>query len=105
MIRTGHTTWCRYTLLRDAGHSPAGAGNLGVIVTASLAGLLFGFDTVVIAGVTDSIRNTFHLAPGSFWAGFAVASGLVGTFLGALFAGPPGDRFGTRDALNARVSD
>jgi sugar porter (SP) family MFS transporter len=75
------------------------AGNLGVIVTASLAGLLFGFDTVVIAGVTDSIRNTFHLAPGSFWAGFAVASGLVGTFLGALFAGPPGDRFGTRDAL------
>jgi sugar porter (SP) family MFS transporter len=73
--------------------------NLGVIVTASLAGLLFGFDTVVIAGVTDSIRNTFHLEAGSFWAGFAVASGLVGTFLGALFAGPPGDRFGSRDAL------
>ena len=73
--------------------------NFGVIVTASLAGLLFGFDTVVISGVTDSIRNTFHLAPGSFWAGFAVASGLVGTFLGALFAGPPGDRFGSRDAL------
>ena len=75
------------------------AGNLGVIVTASLAGLLFGFDTVVISGVTESIRNTFHLAPGSFWAGFAVASGLVGTFLGALLAGPPGDRFGSRDAL------
>lgn len=77
----------------------AGAGNIGVIVTASLAGLLFGFDTVVISGVTDSIRNVFHLAPGSFWAGFAVASGLIGTFLGALFAGPPGDRFGSRDAL------
>ena len=76
-------------------------GNLGVIVTASLAGLLFGFDTVVISGVTESIRNTFHLAPGSFWAGFAVASGLVGTFLGALLAGPPGDRFGSRDALKA----
>src|SRR5689334_5909315 len=74
-------------------------GNLGVIVTASLAGLLFGFDTVVISGVTESIRNVFHLAPGSFWAGFAVASGLVGTFLGALLAGPPGDRFGSRDAL------
>jgi sugar porter (SP) family MFS transporter len=73
--------------------------NLGVIVTASLAGLLFGFDTVVISGVTESIRTVFHLAPGSFWAGFAVASGLVGTFLGALFAGPPGDRFGSRDAL------
>jgi len=73
--------------------------NLGVIVTASLAGLLFGFDTVVIAGVTDSIRNLFHVAPGSFQDGFVVASGLVGTFLGALFAGPPGDRFGSRDAL------
>ena len=73
--------------------------NLGVIVTASLAGLLFGFDTVVIAGVTASIRDLFHVAPGSFQDGFVVASGLVGTFLGALFAGPPGDRFGSRDAL------
>jgi sugar porter (SP) family MFS transporter len=75
--------------------------NLGVIVTASLAGLLFGFDTVVIAGVTDSIRTVFHLAPGSFWAGFAVASGLVGTFLGALIAGKPGDAYGSRDSLKA----
>ena len=33
--------------------------------------------------------------------GFSVASGLVGTFLGALFAGPPGDRYGSRDALKA----
>jgi hypothetical protein len=31
----------------------AGAGNLGVIITASLAGLLFGFDTVVMSGVTQ----------------------------------------------------
>lgn len=78
-----------------------GAGNLGVVVTASLAGLLFGFDTVVISGVTESIRNVFHLAPGSFWFGFAVASGLVGTFLGALLAGKPGDTYGSRDALKA----
>ncbi len=75
--------------------------HLGVIVTASLAGLLFGFDTVVISGVTSSIRETFHLAPGSFWAGFAVASALIGTFLGALVAGPPGDKYGSRDALKA----
>jgi len=76
-----------------------GSTNIGVIVTASLAGLLFGFDTVVIAGATDSIRNLFHLDPGGFWAGFVVASGLVGTFLGAIFAGKPGDAFGSRDAL------
>src|SRR5690349_5137079 len=81
------------------GSSNLAARNLTVIVTASLAGLLFGFDTVVIAGATDSIRNLFHLDPGGFWAGFVVASGLVGTFLGALFAGKPGDAFGSRDAL------
>ncbi|MEO8017222.1 MAG: MFS transporter, partial [Pseudomonadota bacterium] len=73
--------------------------SLSVIVTASLAGLLFGFDTVVISGVTDSVRSVFHLEPGSFWDGFAVASGLLGTFIGALVAGSPGDRFGSRDTL------
>ena len=76
-----------------------GSRNLGVIVTASLAGLLFGFDTVVISGVTESVRSVFHLAPGSFWDGFAVASGLLGTFIGALVAGWPGDRYGSRDTL------
>jgi sugar porter (SP) family MFS transporter len=84
-----------------AGSGDLGARNLGVIVTASLAGLLFGFDTVVISGVTDSVRNVFHLAPGSFWDGFSVASGLLGTFIGALIAGWPGDRYGSRDTLKA----
>ncbi|MEJ0084912.1 MAG: sugar porter family MFS transporter [Pseudomonadota bacterium] len=79
----------------------AGSRNLGVIVTASLAGLLFGFDTVVISGVTESVRSVFHLVPGSFWDGFAVASGLLGTFIGALVAGWPGDAFGSRDTLKA----
>src|SRR5688500_10131351 len=75
------------------------SGNLGVIVTASLAGLLFGFDTVVISGVTDSLRNVFRLQPGSGWAGFSVASGLVGTVLGARSAGKPGDAYGSRESL------
>jgi sugar porter (SP) family MFS transporter len=76
-----------------------GARNLAVVITASLAGLLFGFDTVVISGVTESVRNVFLLEPGSFWDGFAVASALVGTLIGALVAGAPGDRYGSRDAL------
>jgi sugar porter (SP) family MFS transporter len=76
-----------------------GSRNLGVIVTASLAGLLFGFDTVVISGVTESVGKVFQLAPGSFWYGFAVASALVGTLIGALVAGAPGDRYGSRDTL------
>ena len=73
--------------------------NLGVILTASLAGLLFGFDTVVMSGVTQSLRDVFHLDPGSAWFGFSVASALLGTALGALIAGIPGDRWGSRDAL------
>ncbi len=73
--------------------------NLGVIVTASLAGLLFGFDTVVISGVTRSLSLVFHIDPAGFWYGFSVASALLGTFIGALFAGVPGDSLGSRDSL------
>jgi MFS family permease len=73
--------------------------NLGVILTASLAGLLFGFDTVVISGVTQSLAHVFHIQPGGFWYGFSVASALLGTFIGAMFAGVPGDRLGSRDSL------
>ena len=73
--------------------------NLGVILTASLAGLLFGFDTVVISGVTQSLAHVFHIEPGGFWYGFSVASALLGTFIGAMFAGVPGDRLGSRDSL------
>src|SRR3954468_3087698 len=76
-----------------------GAGNMGVIITASLAGLLFGFDTVVMSGVTQALRVVFHLDPDSAWFGFAVASALLGTALGALIAGVPGDRYGSRDSL------
>src|ERR1044072_435275 len=81
------------------GRAGGAMGNLGVIFTASLAGLLFGFDTVVIAGVTESVARTFHLEAGSFWYGFSVASALLGTFIGAVFAGAPGDRYGSRDTL------
>jgi sugar porter (SP) family MFS transporter len=76
-----------------------GSRNFGVILTASLAGLLFGFDTVVISGVTQSLSQVFHIEPGGFWYGFSVASALLGTFIGALFAGIPGDRLGSRDSL------
>lgn len=77
----------------------ANARNTGVVVTASLAGLLFGFDTVVISGVTESVGKVFELEKGGFWYGFAVASALLGTLIGALVAGIPGDRYGSRDTL------
>ena len=70
---------------------------LGVIVAASLAGLLMGFDTAVISGVTQSLRTVFALSP---WGlGLAVSAALWGTLTGALTLGKPGDRFGSREML------
>jgi sugar porter (SP) family MFS transporter len=68
-------------------------------VVAALGGLLFGFDTAVIAGATQALSRTFHLSPGSL--GVTVASALWGTVLGAMLAGIPGDRYGRRDSLRA----
>lgn len=71
--------------------------NRSAVGAASLGGLLFGFDTAVIAGVTDALRHTFHLSAAEL--GAAVSAALVGTLIGALGAGPPGDRFGSRTML------
>ncbi|MBV9268588.1 MAG: MFS transporter, partial [Acidobacteriaceae bacterium] len=64
---------------------------------AALGGLLFGFDTAVIAGATAALTKTYSLSPGML--GVTVSSALWGTILGAMFAGVPGDRFGRRDSL------
>ncbi|HEY6946980.1 MAG TPA: sugar porter family MFS transporter [Candidatus Acidoferrum sp.] len=66
-------------------------------VVAALGGLLFGFDTAVIAGATQPLKELYHLAP--FWLGFTVASALVGTVIGSMLAGIPGDRIGRRASL------
>ena len=68
----------------------------GVLV-GGLAGLLFGFDTAVIAGTTQGLTAAFHLDPASL--GWTVSSALWGTLIGALVAGLPGDAFGARNCL------
>lgn len=66
-------------------------------ITAALGGLLFGFDTAVIAGVTHALTVRFELTPGLL--GFTVAVALWGTILGAAIGGWMGDRFGRRYSL------
>jgi len=66
-------------------------------VVAALGGLLFGFDTAVIAGATSALSTLFHLTPASL--GITVAAALYGTILGAMFGGIPGDRYGRRGSL------
>lgn len=66
-------------------------------IVAALGGLLFGFDTAVIAGTTHGLTRTFHLSPGSL--GLTVSIALWGTIVGAMLAGFPADRYGRRDSL------
>lgn len=66
-------------------------------VVAGLGGLLFGFDTAVIAGCTSAIKEIFSMSDGML--GFTVASALIGTIVGALSVGKPGDTFGRRTCL------
>ena len=66
-------------------------------VVAALGGLLFGFDTAVIAGTTAGLSHTFKLSPSGL--GFTVAIALIGTIIGSMLAGVPGDRYGRRSSL------
>lgn len=64
---------------------------------AALGGLLFGFDTAVIAGTTHALTVYFHLTP--ITLGATVSCALWGTVAGSLFASIPAARFGGRDSL------
>jgi len=63
----------------------------------ALGGLLFGFDTAVIAGTTQQLTNVFHLTPWTL--GLTVSIGLAGTVLGAIVSGELGQKLGGREAL------
>jgi len=63
-----------------------------ISVVAALGGFLFGFDTAVINGAVAAIRSDFALSSGL--TGFAVSCALLGSALGAWFAGPLADRWG-----------
>src|SRR6201992_2805876 len=60
--------------------------------SAAMGGFLFGFDTAVINGAVDAIRIWSGAA--SWLLGFAVAGALLGSAIGAWFAGPLADRHG-----------
>ena len=70
---------------------------LKATVVGALGGLLFGFDTAVIAGTTEQLSSVFHLTPWTL--GLTVSIGLAGTILGALTSGVLGQKIGGREAL------
>src|ERR1700761_3162379 len=63
----------------------------------ALGGLLFGFDTAVIAGATHQLTQVYSLTPSEL--GVTVAIALIGTVIGAMSAGAIGQKFGGRDTL------
>ena len=70
--------------------------------TAALGGFLFGFDSAIINGTVDAVREQFSL--GSGLLGFTVSCALLGAALGAWFAGVCSQRFGrVRTMLIASV--
>jgi sugar porter (SP) family MFS transporter len=81
---SGQTMALNPTLLKSTG-------------VAALGGLLFGFDTAVISGTTRSLTEVYSLTP--WLLGVTVTSALIGTILGSMLAGIPGDRIGRRDSL------
>jgi sugar porter (SP) family MFS transporter len=74
-------------------------------MVGALGGLLFGFDTAVIAGANHGLTSTFHLQ-NVLWHGHTVSQlgitvsiALWGTVIGALTAGALGQKYGSREML------
>jgi sugar porter (SP) family MFS transporter len=64
---------------------------------ATIGGFLFGFDSGVINGTVDGLKQAFHSTDAEL--GFEVASMLLGCALGAFCAGRLGDLWGRRTVL------
>jgi SP family sugar:H+ symporter-like MFS transporter len=63
-----------------------------IALAAAMGGFLFGYDTSVINGAVGAIRT--WSGAGDVLLGFSVASALLGSAVGAWFAGPVADRYG-----------
>ncbi|MDX1670944.1 MAG: sugar porter family MFS transporter [Balneolaceae bacterium] len=67
-------------------------------IVASLAGFLFGFDTIVISGADRPIQQLWDTSD-LFHGTFIMSMALWGTVIGALFGGIPCDKFGRKKTL------
>jgi MFS transporter, SP family, arabinose:H+ symporter len=85
------------TATRPSGNIRLNALLVRSIAVGALGGLLFGFDTAVIAGTTQQLSLVFSLTPKEL--GFTVSIALLGTIIGAMFSGIMGDRLGGRESL------
>jgi sugar porter (SP) family MFS transporter len=83
--------------MNEGSEASARRARRNVVLTAAIAGLgglLFGYDTGVIAGALLFIKTDFGL--GSFAQGLVVAAVPIGAVGGAAIAGPAADTYGRR---------
>jgi len=88
---------------------PAASTHTGLLVTltiiAALGGLLFGYDTAVISGATDSIKQNFvgpmnlHEGARLSLEGFTIAGALWGCLIGGALGGVVAHFLGRRGGL------
>ncbi len=64
---------------------------------AALGGLLLGYDTAVISGAINPIKNYFELDP--LGVGWAVSNVAIGCIIGAFFSGPQSKKYGRKKSL------
>jgi sugar porter (SP) family MFS transporter len=67
---------------------------IAVTLVAAIGGLIFGFDTAIVAGATRYMKEQFSL--NALQEGWAVSVVLIGCMFGAGLAGPISDRIGRR---------
>ena len=93
-----HTSFATDTPTNSTRPRRGGGGILLIsAIVAALGSLLFGFDTAVISGTTEALRQVFTLSDNLL--GFTVSSALLGTMVGSLLVGRPADWWGRRPVL------
>ncbi len=81
-------------MAQDSSRISSRAYVIYVSVVAAIGGLLFGFDTAIVAGATRYMKEQFSL--NSLQEGWAVSIVLIGCMFGAGFSGSISDRIGRR---------
>jgi MFS transporter, SP family, xylose:H+ symportor len=77
----------------------------GITLVATIGGLLFGYDTAVISGAVDSIKDFFHLNTETFgsaatlYHGATVSSALIGCIIGSTVSGLFASHLGRKKSL------
>jgi sugar porter (SP) family MFS transporter len=80
------------------GATSSSANLLGISMIAALAGFIFGFDTVVISGANQPIKDLWHTST-LFHGFFIMSMALWGTVAGAMLGGWPSQKYGRKKVL------